>query len=140
MILMESDSLLFNEDQSEFNAGIEHLKTITWIERRAHNSFYFNDFVSMDRLLDSLWTEIREWLSKEEFNKSINYRKSQKEALKQVLEKQTEARKKASKIFIYPQNLTDPFLERFMYLKELVHKHGLRMKKKANPRFAMADR
>ena len=131
-------------DQGLFNAGIEYLKTLIAIERDIDLAFMSNDYMAINNKLDVLWMELYEWMDRPK-PKHCNGFDSEKEFHNNMREKQRIAHGELVKIMAtgikdIPFLLLEFYKMRYLALKTLIHDRGLRMPKKDDPRFAMADK
>lgn len=125
-------------EQGTFNSAVQWLYKLDELERAIDYVFSINDYEGQYRLLNVYWSVLYEWMSetckkgeKSEVEMYDEMRAKAYQSHKFILEAKIMGKK------TIPTEYLEVYWQWNVMLKKLIHKKGLRMPKKDDPRFAL---
>lgn len=128
--------LIPDSNQSVFNSGIEHLRTLVTIERHIDQYLAEDDFINACKFLNLLRINLYEWFDSDEkiVEEQETLRQKANETANKIIDCQNQGRE-----YIKAEEIENIY-KWYLSLKKIIHKHGLRMPKRDDPNFALGGR
>jgi len=125
-------------EQGTFNSAVQWLMKLDEIERAIDTAFATNNYGQQYRFLNVYWSVLYEWMNdkhKDGEQNEVEVHDEMREKARQVNIKVLKA-KRNGKMSILTKDL-EVYWRWNVMIKKLIHKKGLRMPKKDDPRFAL---